>query len=220
MKNNYKYLKLLLLSLGFSVASPKIEAEGRELSQIGASILEWGENVSSKIEEHVVDPIGGKLSEVEMFSHSSLWLITNMPQENPSEKRHYFFVDKNSPKMKWTFYYDKDGKVVSSRDESIDSIEIREMYVSLTDLEETFKIETWLNQDTKTYTVNYADFSKEKLFDDSSNYKYGRFVNIEDIIPEDKIKEKYSMNDLKEILEIINDVSYEIKNDTGLSLKK
>ena len=72
-----------------------------------------------------------------------------------------------------------------------------------------------------TFTINYTDFDKALPYDENTNAKYGRFANIGDVLPEEYLKEKYSTEDLKELLELINDPTYELSfTDANLSLKK
>ncbi len=232
-KKSLLQLKALLLATSLTVTPPVVtyakEQESRisdttwkdKLTEWGKKIVDWSSKVDEKVNENIVNPIKEKASEVEIYKHDSLWLITDMPGTSPEEERNYFFVDQNSPKLKWTFYYDKDGNRVSSNSEEIAKMEIRKMYVSLTDIDTVFLVEEWYDYATCTFTINYVDLDKTKVYETDSDKDYGRFIYIEDIIPEDELKEKYSTDDLIHLLEEINDLSYEIKSEElDLSLKK
>ena len=192
-----------------------------KLSEWGSKLFDWAGKVDEEINEHVVDPAKEKASEIELYKQESLWLITDMPSVSPEEERNYFFVNKNIPNFKWTYYYDKYGNEVSEDSPELAKMEIRKMYVSLTNSDIAFIIEEWFDYETFTFTINYTDFNKSLPYDENTNAKYGRFANIGDVLPEEYLKEKYSTEDLKELLELINDPTYELSfTDANLSLKK
>ena len=186
----------------------------------GSKLYDWCVEVDEVIQEKAVEPIKDTLSDIEIYAHDSLWLVTDMPSENPSEKRHYYFINKNTPSIKASYSYDKYGNKVDNDSPRAIKREQREMYVSLTDLETVFKIEYWLDLKTYQFTLNYQDFDEYRLYDEESDCKYGRFTSIEDIVPEELLKEKYSTKDLKEIEEYLNNLENTLYQKEALQLKK
>jgi len=223
-KNLYR---CLLFSSFVSLLSPNF-VFAEEKNYFGYSKDEWKEfangafdtleKVEKKIDEHVVDPAKEKLSEIPIYAQDSLWLITDMPTENPNEARHYYFIDKNTPSIKQTLYFDQNFKRVSKNDSTVCYKKEKEMFVSLTNLEEVFLIESWYDFQTFTFSVNYVDFDQEQIYDSHTSYRYGRFQNISDLIPLSYQKEKYSTKDLQEILKILNDLDYQIS--VGVTLQR
>jgi len=185
--------------------------------EVGKDIVDWSLKAEEYVNQKAVEPVQEKLSTIEFYKHDSLWLITDKPNKDPNEERNYYFIDKNAPSIKWTFYYDADGNYVSRNSENIVKMEIREMYVSLTDPDVVFKIEKWLDYEHNTFSLNYEDFDSTVFYNEDSEVTYGRFVRIEDIIPLDAVKEKYSMQDLKDILEIINQTDYNLTKEQSYS---
>lgn len=232
-KRKLKSLKAILLATSLVLQNPvtsyaKTPAVATEdktikdkLSEWGSKFFDWAEKADEKINEEVVDPAKEKASEIELYKQESLWLITDMPSESPDEERNYFFVNKNTPNFKWTYYYDKYGNKVSEDSPNLAKMEIRKMYISLTDTNTVFKIEEWFDYETFTFTINYMDFNKTMPYDGNTEVTYGRFANISDVLPEEYLKEKYSTEDLKEILELINDPDFRLSfADDNLSLTK
>lgn len=188
----------------------------------GTALYDWCSKVDEKINDAVVDPLKEKTSEIPFYKEDSLWLITDIPNKDPEEERHYYFIDKNTPSITSTTSYDKWGKKVDN--DSIEAVkrEQKEMYVSLTNYEEVFLIRYVMDLERGTYEVNYEDFSFDKMYEEVETLDYGRFVDVKSFIPEDLRKEKYSTKDLKEILDILNDKNYEItkKNNSPLERKR
>lgn len=188
--------------------------------EAGKKIVNWSSEVEQKVNEKLVDPVVEFAQSIPFYHHDSLWLITDIPEANPNEKRNYYFVNKNTPTLKWTFYYNEDGRSISKNADDIAKIEIREMYLSVTNPECVFKTEHWLDCKNGTYTVNYVSLDCDNLYSPVDGYDYGKFSEIDDMIPENKRKEKYSTEDLKDILDIINDVDYTISQSDKLTKKR
>lgn len=145
-----------------------------------------------------------------IYKQESLWLITDTPNIDPSEERNYYFIDKNNVKIKATTYYDKNGSEVEEIDETaVRSLE-QKQYLPITFKDKSFVIRNNYDLKNGTVTTNFADFDTEYYWEEDIPLEYGRFVDVSEIIPEEKQKEKYSDSDLSEILEIINDPEYEI----------
>ena len=188
----------------------------------GKKLVDWSSKVDQKINDKVVEPASDKLSEQEVIKHDSLWLITDMPGVDPNIERHYYFVNKNMPSIKWTFYYDKNGNKVSRKSSNKAMMEVREMYVSLTDLDTVYKMESYSSYVDNTFTVNYEYLNDTFVYDSDfgDNYTYGVFEDFDFLLDENEIKEKYSLDDLVKLEEKINDLDLEIKSSDTLKLER
>ncbi len=71
-----------------------------------------------------------------------------------------------------------------------------------------FVIRTDYNLIDQTFISNFADFNIDYLWEEETPLEYGRIVNISDFIPEDMQKDKYTENDLKAILDVLNNCDY------------
>lgn len=224
----------ILFALGLSVLSPTIKAQASETPNIeqetedpqeelkekakkwGLKALEFfvetGEKADQKMEqaEDYVD----ETIELNIYKHESLWLITDMPNTAPNEERHYYFVDKNSIPLKWTTYYDALGNKVKKSDPKAVRKYEQIRYFAIGDSENRFMIRNDYNLLNNTWTTNYVDFDTEYVWEEETELEFGRFINLDDIIPEDMQKEKYSKQDLQEILEILNNCEYELTSDS------
>lgn len=185
-------------------------------SSVGQDIVDWCENVDNKINENIVDKAKEKVSEIELFSHDSLWLITDTKED---KERHFYFVNRNTPTIKTTTYFDKWNNPVSKN--AVDAVKKREkeMFVSVSNIEEAFVMETYYDFINNRVTSNYVELNEDKTTFLENEGRYGRFVSFDFLLPSDKIKEKYSIEDLKEILELLNNPSYKISNGPHLSRK-
>ena len=230
---NKRTAKAILAALSLSILSPTIEVQANEttntdiqtedtqekLKELGKRALQFfvetGEKADQKKEQ--VEDYMDKTIELNIYKHESLWLITDLPNTNPNEKRHYYFVDKNSPTLKWTTYYDAFGNKVKQNDPTAVRKYEQIRYFAIGDSENRFMIRNDYNLLNNTWTTNYIDFDTEYLWEEETILEFGRFGNMDDIIPKDMQKEKYSNQDLQKILEVINDCEYEMTSD---SLKK
>ena len=219
-KRTLKSMKAILLASCLAVSNPitsyaKAPVATSEEASLKDKLSEWGSkffDCAEKADEKI---------NIEWYKQESLWLITDMPGINPEEERNYFFVNKNTPNFKRTYYYDKFGNKVSEDSPDLAIMEIRKKYVSLTDPDIVFKIVERFDYKTFTFTINYLDFDKSKPYEEKTEKTYGRFASLKDVLPESYLKEKYSTKDLKEILELINDPSFSLAfYDNSLSLKK
>lgn len=147
-----------------------------------------------------------------VYKQDSLWLITDTPNVNPNEERNYYFIDTSTKGWEKTTFYNKYGNEVEKN--SKDAVRKTEVqtyeYLTISGKLETFTIRYEYDLKNGTITSNFADFDTEYYWEEDIPLEYGRFVDVSEIIPEEKQKEKYSAYDLSEILEIINDPEYEI----------
>lgn len=175
------------------------------------SVKKVGKDFLNKVVE-ANDVINEKLSDIPMYKQDSLWLITDIPNADPTEERHYFFVDTNPlTTIEKTTYYDKNGQKVAENDaKAVRKLEqFMYTYLTFSDLEETFIMEYDYNLVDLTLTTNFVDFNEEYTWDEDVEIEYGRFEDVSLIIPEELQKPKYSDHDLEEILGVLNDCEYE-----------
>lgn len=230
---NKRLTKAILLSLCVATApSPEVIAKEptraeeenddkkEELKELakkwGWKIIEKSEEISDKANEKIIDPateaISDAAKEITLYKHDSLWLITDIPNTDPKEQRHYFFVNKNVPTRKETTFYDALGMQVEKNDKSAIRKFETEKYISVSDAYTFFTIKSDYDLTNYTWSTNVIDFDASYLWEEDTPIEYGRFRNISDIIPIDMQKEKYSTKDLNEILEVINDCQYELSS--------
>lgn len=221
-KINKRVIKSILFSLGLIILNPTIveakESSNVDWNSIFKKVIDGAEKIDEKINEKIVDPAKDKLGNIDLYAHDSLWLITDIPSTDPSEKRNYFFVDKNTPTIKKTYYYDKYGNSVSKNDPLAVKRIDKELYVSIDNSEETFLIKTEYNLKDFTFKTNFIELDNTTLWNETTDASFGRFADVSLIIPEDRQKEKYDTNDLKEITSILNDCNYDLSVEV-LSLK-
>ncbi len=172
----------------------KVETEDKVKDAMNR-LVNWCEKVDELVNEKVVDPVEDKLGELPLYKEESLWYITNL------ETKESFFIDKNTPTWQSTIFLDNEGNTVSKNAATARYRKEKEMYISITDLEETFLIITIMDYQEKYCSVNYTD-KKETI---NEKTKYLRETNMENVIPSDLRKEKYSANELKEILNIVSE---------------
>lgn len=213
-----KVMRALMLSLCIVAVNPS-EVEAKEENTSGystedlkdkaKSFFKWTVNTADDIN----NKINSKLDEVSLYKEESLWLITDMPNVDPSEERHYYFVDKSTKSIVKTFFYDKNGnKVEKNSSKAVRKVETQTyMYTTVSHgVEEEFVIQFDYDLIHNTFTTNFVDFGEDYLWDPDLTVEYGRFEDISMIIPEDMRLPKYSDVDLENILKVINDCDYEL----------
>lgn len=231
---NKKIIRTALFALAFSLLSPtytnaeeekqtKDEKEEykENAKQLGKQALDFliktNDLKENKIEKGI--EIYDETVEFNIYKPEDLWLVTDIPNENPSEKRHYYFIDKNPLiPMKWTTYYDNNGNKVSKNDPNVTKIYEQIRYSAIGDSENRLMIRTDKNVMDGTISINYVDFNSDYIWEEEIPIEFGIFKNPNEIIPKDKQKERYSKQDLQEILEILNNLEYEICPSTTLTL--
>ena len=150
-------------------------------------------------------------------------LLERYPQNlSGGEKQrvcHYYFIDKNSLfPMKWTTYYDNNGNKVNKNDPNVARVYEQIRYLAIGDSENRLMMRTDKNLIDGSISINYVDFNTDYTWEEEIPIEFGIFRNPDDIIPKDKQKEKYSKQDLQEVLEILNDLDYEIFPSPTLTL--
>ncbi len=184
------------------------------------SILDYFEQIDEKI-SGVTSQVGDAAKEIEMWKPESLWLITTVPNKNPDEQRDYFFVYKEHVKFKWTYYYDEYGHTISSSSTNRAKAEIREMYILSSEEDQRFTMETWLDYQTKTFSLNYIDLDQDYLYDEQTTAEYGRITDFMQLLPPEERKEKYSTKELEYLLnEYFNNMDYSLETTQNLTLRK
>ncbi len=219
-------LKSMLFAICLlSVFKSEIQAK-EETYYSKEDVKEFGKKIGKGLLDKVVDindNINEQVSELKLYKHESLWLITDKPNINPDEERNYYFVDANYlfSFTKITIFYDQYGNQVAKNDPSAVRKLERTMYPYLTlEVEETFYMEYDYDLINCTFVTNFVDFNEDYLWDAETTATYGRIVDIDKVIPEDLQKAKYSDADLQEILEVINDPSYEFITSSSLKREK
>lgn len=217
-----KVIKGILLALGLTCLNPMLVSakEGNiDWKSIFKTVVDEAEKIDEKINKKIVDPVKDKLGDIDVYKHDSLWLITDIPNTDPSEERHYFFVDKNTPTIKSSTYYDKNGNKVSRNDAKAVKRIDKELYPSVSDSSETFLIMTEYDLKTLEFSINYVDLSLDYLWEEEKDVSFGRFTNLDEIIPSDMQKEKYNTKELIAITDVLNDPEYVLEGSTITLIK-
>lgn len=234
-----KIIQTALFTLGFFLLSPEFVMASETVSeeqtkdtneelkesakQLGKQALDFFIKASDYADEKMEKgkEIIDETIELNIHKHEDLWLVTDIPNENPSEKRHYYFIDINPLlPQKWTTYYDKNGNKVNKNDPNIARVYEQIRYLAIGDSENRLMMRTDKNLIDGSISINYVDFNTDYTWEEEIPIEFGIFRNLDDIIPKDKQKEKYSKQDLQEVLEILNDLDYEIFPSTALTLNQ
>lgn len=211
----YALLGTLSLSNPLVVTASSKNAEKEE-----KGILDYFEQIDEKISE-IGSQVGDAAKDLEVWDPESLWLITTVPDKSPEEERDYFFVYKEHAKFKWTYYYDEYGHTISSSSNNRSKAEIREMYILSSEEDQHFTMETWLDYQTQTFTLNYIDLDQNYLYDEQTTADYGRITDFTQFLPPEEIKEEYSTKELTRLLdEYFNNMNYSLESSQNLTLRK
>lgn len=203
-----KVMRALMLSLCIVAVNPS-EVEAKE--DLTGLAKEYGKKFLNKIDE-INDKTNEIIEDIHSYKQDSLWLITDIPNVNPSEKRHYYFVTRSSHLSK-ILYFDSEGNQVQEEDgEAVFKCEEKEYwYVNFTNtIEEKFYMEYNYDLLNQTFSTNFVDFNEDYTWDPDINAEYGRITDVSLVIPEDMQLPEYKDKDLKAILEILNDCNYEL----------
>lgn len=209
-------LRGALLALCILALNPfEVDAKEKAFNFSTDDLKENAKKVGKDFLDTIVE-VNEKLSEIPIYKQESLWLVTDIPNKDPSLERHYFFVDVNSlvTRTKTTFF-DKEGNVVD-KNSTLASRKLEQelyMYLTFSDVEKTIILEYDYDLINKTYTTNFVDFNEEYTWEENLKVDYGRFVDVSLVIPEELQKTKYSDCDLDEILKVINDCEYKLIDD-------
>lgn len=199
-----KGYKALLFSLCLCALIPNYAvAKEEEEENFTLDINEWLEKVD-EFENRIIR------NKIPIYKQESLWLITDTPNVDPNEERHYYFIDKNNAKIKITTYYDNKGNKVEEDSASAIIKYEQKSYLPITLKDDSFVMRNTYNLMTGETSINFVDFDLEYYWEKEIEIEYGRFTDVSLIIPEEMQKEKYSAYDLEKILEVINNPEYEI----------
>ena len=208
---NKRTIKSLLFASVFSLATT-LPVEAKETSKTQEELLkglkavsEWCEDVGNSITEKVLD----KTQNLKPISYESLWIITDMPSEDPNEKRHYYLVHKNIH-LSDTSFFDVKGNKTASYDKEATRKYEQISYGSISENGTSFTIRNDYDLKSKTFTTNFIDFDSTYFYEPSTTAEFGRFTNIFDILPPELQQPYYSSYDILKIAEFLNDYSYEI----------
>lgn len=171
---------------------------------------------SLKVEDKVYD----KMRSLEVYEANKVWLITDEPTVNPEEKRNYYFVNGSFAKGKKTTYYDKYNHKVKDDSSKKAYATIERFYFIGADTEKGFMATDTINYKDYTVTTNYVDFNKDYLYDENLDVTYGRILDWASLLPESEIKETYSLEELRTLLDnYFNNYDYALGKE-ALTLRK
>ena len=219
---NKNILKALLFSLCLSSITPiEVSAEEKnyfeftneDLKKIAdalgnSKIVRFSEKVNEMIQEKAMEPIIEKIKDINYFKPDSLWLVTDIPNENPNEKRNYYFVYNKICFYKTTTFFDKENNEVDKNNKNAVRKREKALYLSASNPEKTFVMETNYDLVNRTFTTNFVDFNEDYVWEEENQVQYGRFVDILPYIPEELQQDKYDATLLQEIEYILNDCDY------------
>lgn len=178
----------------------------KKAKDLGAKVAEY----SSKAEEKVYDT----MRNFEVYDADKVWLITDTPNIDPNEERHYYFVNGGFSKGKKTTYYDKyNHKVKGSELVRKAYCVVERLYFIGADTDKSFMATETIDYQNETVKENYVDFNKDYLYDDNLDVTYGRIVDWQDLLPESEIKDTYSLEELRSLLDkYFNNYDYDFTN--------
>lgn len=223
MKKNASKIVLATLgvTIGVATTSPTLvnaqepasteqtDETKEELKEFGKKTLDW----FIKANEFVEDKIEKGENAIINYKQESLWLITDTPNIDPNEERNFYFVY-NKGNIPYTTFYDAYGNKVEKNSPVAVRKYSQERYAGVAGSDKIFMIRSYYDLKNNTFTTNYVDFDTDYLWEENEPLEFGRFANINDIIPEDMQKEKYTIEDLQEIIAVINDCNYDLSPTT------
>lgn len=210
---NKRTIKSLLVASALSLATTlpvqaketSKEKTQEELLKGLKTVSEWCEDVGNSITEKVLD----KTQNLKPISYDSLWIITDMPGEDPNEKRHYYIVHKDIY-LPNTFFFDAKGNKTEPYDKEATRKYEQISYGSISEVGTSFTIRNDYDLKSNTFTTNFIDFDSTYFYDSSTTAEFDRFTNIFDILPPELQQPTYSSYDILKIAEFLNDYSFEI----------
>ncbi len=216
-KRKLKQLQLALIALGTVSLPTPVKATAKDTIM---GILDKFEEISDKGDELFYDAVGN----AQTLKKENLWVITTNPGIDPNLdlERNYYFVNINLPKKNRNYYIDENGQKVKKQSNEAAKQVMQTNYIPLGNADApTFISKTITDLTTGEITQNYVLLDKEKKYDDSisEDVSFGVFKNIEDIIPEEYITDKYSTYYLEQICTTLNNSAYTF-DDYSLSLTK
>ena len=94
------------------------------------------------------------------------------------------------------------------------------LYFIGADTDKSFMATDTINYQNNTVSQNYVDFSKDYPYDTSLDVTYGRILDWQDWLPENEVKDSYSLTELRDLLdEYFNNLDYSLDNNS-LNLRK
>ena len=210
-KNTYR---AMLLALGLSMSNPGVAMARSKFDDLSFKdvleiMFEGAEKAEEHINENYVNPSVKKMDDLWEHNVKDLIIVTDIPNVNPNEKRHYFFVN-----TKWihganTYYYNanmvkvKNGEIPRYK-------EFRKMYFSVTDFEVYYRTEEWTDLSNNKIFLNYEVWNENSVvYDENTTAKYITFNDITPFLKDEDIEKVQktgylSTYDLKRIEKYIN----------------
>ena len=162
-----------------------------------------GLNTADEIKDDMID-----------YQNETLDIVTTIPNENPLEQREYYFINSLIPAIRTTKYYDENWQEVKKKSENKRYKVKSKIHHTITENEEGSKLffeektyEDLLTNETWTNTVQ---LDENNYYIDDSSIEFGLFKDIEDVLPEDLVKEEYSLRLIKDYTTKINDLNTDL----------
>ena len=210
-KNTYR---AVLFALGLIMSNPGVAMARSKFDDLSFKdvleiMFEGAEKAEEHINENYVNPTVKKMDDLWEHNVKDLIIVTDIPNVNPSEKRHYYFVN-----TKWihganTYYYNanmvkvKNGEIPRYK-------EFRKMYFSVTDFEVYYRTEEWTDLSNNKIFLNYEVWNENSVvYDENTTAKYITFNDITPFLKDEDIEKVQktgylSTYDLKRIEKYIN----------------
>ena len=237
-KSLLKKKRGLLVALGSSLAlaTPVNASKGEDIEnkindifqpfvQIDEAIGEFANSDALKDgAKEIKESAQGYINNLVDYNLDTLDIVSFKPNANPTEEREYYFVNSLVPALPKTYYLDIDGNEVNKSSEDKRFKVKVSIHHTITEDENgskyNFEEKTYQDLVTNETWTNVTKLSKDEpyLTDDSDLIEYGLFEDISDVLPEDLVKDEYTLGEVKQLTEYINDVNNDLAFD--LTLKR
>ena len=219
-KNAYR---AMLLALGLSMSNPGVTMARSKYDDLSFKdvleiMFEGAEKAEEYINENYVGPVVKKTDELREHDVKDLIIVTDIPNVNPNEKRHYYFVNTEWRHVVNTYYYDANMVRVKVFENPCYK-ELRKMYFSVTDFDVYYRTEEWTDLSNNKISLNYDVWNEDYVvYDENSTSKYIAFNDITPFLKEEDLEKvqktgKLSIDDIKRIEKYINNIFYELDTD-------
>ena len=160
------------------------------------------------------------------YDHDHLEIVSFVPDEDPSFKRKYFFVNTLVPGLPKIYYLDIDGNEVNRKSDNKRFKVKVSVHHTITEDENgskyAFEEKTYEDLVSGEVWTNTVSLSKDEpyLTESNSIIEYGVFEDIADVIPENLVKDEYELGEVKELTDYINNLDNSLAFDEELSLTR
>ena len=246
-KNLLKKKRSLLVALGSSLvlASPVNASRGEDIenkiNNFFQPFVDIDDAINDKLDEFkdsdVYETIKDGAGELSNSAHSyldktidydidTLNIVTFKPNSNPNEEREYYFVNSLVPGLPKIYYLDEEGNEVNKKSENKRfKVKVKIHHTITEDTNGSkynFEEKTYEDLVTNETWSNVVDLSNEEYYltNNSDLIEFGIFSDIKDVLPQDLIKDEYTLSEVKELTEYINDVNNDLAFSNDLNLKR